>query len=133
MLIPAPYQDEHDQYLNNYTQSKQARIIGLGREVKALKSNGDIFPVELSVGEVKQSSHPKFTGFIHGISWRVKTHKGLLENRERLHHVSRLSNMGEKAAGIANEINQPLTAMAMHAITLLRKLNGQEPTCLLII
>jgi len=35
--------------------------------------------------------------------------------RERLAHVGRLSTLGEMAAGIAHEINQPLTAITIYA------------------
>ncbi|WP_405241759.1 PAS domain-containing sensor histidine kinase [Lentisalinibacter salinarum] len=39
----------------------------------------------------------------------------LASQRERLTHVARLSTMGEMAAGIAHEINQPLTAITTYA------------------
>ncbi len=41
--------------------------------------------------------------------------EALHHQRERLVHVGRLSTMGEFAAGIAHEINQPLTAIAAYA------------------
>lgn len=37
------------------------------------------------------------------------------QHRERLVHVSRLGTMGEMAAGIAHELNQPLTAISNYA------------------
>ena len=115
MLMPEPYQGSHDQYLHNYMHTHQARIIGIGREVKARKKNGDIFPIELSVGEVKDSSHKQFVGIIRDISERIKAHSDAVLNRERLAHVTRLSTMGEMAAGIAHEINQPLSAVSSYA------------------
>ncbi len=35
--------------------------------------------------------------------------------QERLTHVSRMATMGEMAAGIAHELNQPLSAIATYA------------------
>lgn len=115
VLMPEPYQKEHDQYLNHYMQTKEKRIIGMGREVKALKSNGDIFPIELSVGEVRYASHKQFVGIIRDISEQVKARSEAIDNRERLAHVTRLTTMGEMAAGIAHEINQPLSAITSYA------------------
>lgn len=115
MLMPEPYRKEHDQYLDNYMRTNQARIIGIGREVKACKKDGEIFPIELSVGEVKESSHKQFVGIIRDISDQVQARSDAIANRERLAHVTRLSTMGEMAAGIAHEINQPLSAVSSYA------------------
>ena len=115
MLMPEPYRKEHDQYLDNYMKTNQARIIGIGREVKACKKDGEIFPIELSVGEVKESSHKQFVGIIRDISDQVQARSDAIVNRERLAHVTRLSTMGEMAAGIAHEINQPLSAVSSYA------------------
>lgn len=115
MLMPQPYQSKHDQYLSNYMRTNEARIIGIGREVKARKNSGEIFPIELTVGEVQDSSHKQFVGIIRDISERVKARSDAILNRERLAHVTRLSTMGEMAAGIAHEINQPLSAISSYA------------------
>ena len=115
ILMPEPYHSEHDQYLNHYMKSNEKRIIGLGREVKARKQNGNIFPIELSVGEVEGSSHKQFVGIIRDISIQILARAEAINHRERLAHVTRLSTMGEMAAGIAHEINQPLTAVASYA------------------
>lgn len=115
MLMPNPYKAEHDQYIQNYIHSKHANIIGIGREVKATKANGDIFPIELSVGEVELANPPQFVGIIRDISDRIQTQADLAESRERLAQMTRLNTMGEMTAGIAHEVNQPLTAITSYA------------------
>jgi|GEM_PF-694711 len=48
-------------------------------------------------------------------------------HRERLAHVGRLSTLGEMAAGIAHEVNQPLTAISLYAQSCLRLLQADRP------
>ena len=128
ILMPEPYQGEHDKYIADYNKSRTAKIIGIGREVAACKKSGEVFPIYLSVGEVKESQKPQFVGIIRDISEQVKAQQDVKESRDRLTHVSRLSSMGELAAGIAHEINQPLTAVSTyaHACKLLLQKKGQS-------
>lgn len=68
MLMPSPYKDEHDGYLKRYLTTKEKRIIGSGREVEGLKSDGSTFPIYLSIGEVLLNEGQLFTGFIHDVT-----------------------------------------------------------------
>ncbi|PKG99591.1 nitrogen regulation protein NR(II) [Paraglaciecola sp. MB-3u-78] len=115
MLMPAPFSIEHDKYLSSYLASGEAKIIGRGRKVKGKKSNGEEFPIFLSVGEVKDTSHIQFVGIIRDISEQERDRIEARQSRERLSHASRLSSMGELAAGIAHEMNQPLSAISSYA------------------
>ena len=58
---------------------------------------------------------------------RVEAERRLSENRERLAEVSRLSVLGEMAAGIAHEVNQPLGAIANYAEACRIRLGGEGP------
>ncbi len=49
MLMPSDVANEHDNYVQRYLETKQARIIGIGREVVAMKKDGSLFPIFLSV------------------------------------------------------------------------------------
>jgi C4-dicarboxylate-specific signal transduction histidine kinase len=54
------------------------------------------------------------------IAQRVRAEDEAARLRERLAHVSRVASMGDMAAGIAHEINQPLTAIAAYAMACAR-------------
>lgn len=58
---------------------------------------------------------------------RIQTEATLREMRDALLRNSRATTMGEIAASIAHEINQPLTAMVTNAETGLRWLTGASP------
>ncbi len=110
-LMPSPYQDEHDGYMKRYLTTGEKRIIGSGRQVLARKKSGDIFPIDLAVGEVQLADGRMFAGFIKDASARHAAEQNVNELRRELLHVSRLSEMGEMASALAHELNQPLTAI----------------------
>ncbi len=110
-LMPDPYREAHDGYLERYLKTGERRIIGIGRDVLARKKNGDTFPIELAVGEVVLADRRQFAGFIRDSSARHAAEQSVNELRSELLHVSRLSELGEMASALAHELNQPLTAI----------------------
>ncbi len=115
MLMPEPYSSLHDEYVQSYMRSHVAKIIGIGRELFAQKKNGEVFPIYLAVSEIKEDAEVYFAGIIRDLTEQKAAQEALLEQREKLSQVARLSTMGEMTASIAHEINQPLTAIAMYA------------------
>ena len=112
MLMPAPYRESHDGYLQRYMSTGERRIIGIGRVVVGERRDGSTFPLELNVGEMKTGSQRFFTGFIRDLTESQKTEARLQELQSELVHVSRLTAMGEMASALAHELNQPLSAIA---------------------
>ena len=119
MLMPQPYRDNHDHYLKNYHTTGEARILGIGREVAGQRKDGTTFPMYLSVGKGLIAGKRLFVGIVHDLSALYREREGyearLLTLREELVHVARVSEMGQVSAGIAHELNQPLTAMLNYA------------------
>ncbi len=121
MLMPSPHQENHDDYLRHYMTTGERRIIGIGRVVAGLRKDGTTFPMELSVGEVMQGGRRLFTGFVRDLTQRQTTERRIQELQSELLHVSRLTEMGQMASGLAHELNQPLTA-ASNYLQALRRL-----------
>ena len=112
MLMPSPYREQHDGYIERYLTTGERRIIGIGRVVVGERKDGSTFPMELSVGEMKSGKDRYFTGFIRDLSERQKTESRLQELQSELVHISRLTAMGEMASTLAHELNQPLSAIS---------------------
>ena len=114
VLMPEPYDDKHDAYINNYIESGNAKVIGIGREILGKRHDGSVFPIGLSVGEIPTGGQPKFVGIIRDITERKESEEEMHHARERLSQFGRLSTLGEMAAGLAHELNQPLTAISTY-------------------
>ncbi|MCU0863979.1 MAG: PAS domain S-box protein [Planctomycetes bacterium] len=104
MLMPQPYRDEHDGYLRRYLSTGEKRIIGIGREVIGRRRDGSEFPIDLSVGEGTSVGRRFFTAVIRDITDRK-------EMQTKLAQTERLAAVGELAAGVAHEINNPINTV----------------------
>jgi two-component system sensor kinase FixL len=83
LLMPSPHRQAHDGYLANYIRTGEAKIIGIGREVSGRRKDGSVFPMDLSVSEVKLANRRAFTGFIRDITERKQLEKEILEISDR--------------------------------------------------
>lgn len=124
ILMPSPYRESHDGYLERYLRTGERRIIGIGRVVVGERKDGSTFPMELAVGEMRSSNQRFFTGFIRDLTERQKTEARLQELQTELVHISRLTAMGEMASTLAHELNQPLAAIANYLKGSRRLLDG---------
>jgi two-component system, LuxR family, sensor kinase FixL len=126
-LMAGPDRSAHDEHLARYGVTRVPHIIGRGREVEARRKDGSVFPVLLSVGAVAGAEPPRFVGFLQDISFRRRSEEETHRLQERLTHVSHLTTVGEMSAGIAHELNQPLTAVANYAQACDRLLGMPDP------
>lgn len=126
-LMPEPYRSGHPTYMQRYLESGEAHIIGRGREAQARKSDGRIFPVWISVGEAVYDSRRHYVGIIRDLTEQRAAEREQRSLEGRLAHVGRFSLMGEMAAGIAHEINQPLSAIATYSQAAKRLLAEKLP------
>jgi len=68
MLMPAPYREEHDGYVDRYRRTNEPHIIGVGREVSGQRKDGTTFPMYLSVGAGTLAGKRIFVGIIHDLT-----------------------------------------------------------------
>lgn len=143
-LMPSPYREEHDDYLQHYHDTRERRIIGIGREVVGQRKDGSTFPIYLSVSEFAVDGRKFFTGIVHDITKLKAAERQLTEMntmleekvRERTRELreaqaelvrkEKLATLGQISAGIAHEIRNPLNAVKTSAYFLLHAQNPAE-------
>ena len=68
MLMPDPDRSRHREYMRRYLDGGEPHIIGVGREVTAIRKDGKPLQLYLSIGEFTLEGRRKFTGILHDIS-----------------------------------------------------------------
>lgn len=129
MLMPPPYQEEHDGYLAAYHGTGTPKAIGRVREVQARRRNGEIFPIELSVSEARVADQVIYSAFIRDVSERRAMESALSEARRLAEQRERLADIGAITARIVHDLGNPLAGLSMQAQLIHRRVtrNPERP------
>ncbi len=148
ILMPSPYREDHDKYVASYLASGEKKIIGIGREVVGLRKDGSIFPIDLSVAETRLSDRRVFIGTIRDITVRKQAEEAVAKSNQvleraladlhekteelrtmtqQLWQAAKLASVGELAASIAHELNNPLATVVLRVESVLTRTPADDP------
>jgi PAS domain S-box-containing protein len=95
-------------------------------EMEAKRSNGERFPIRLSLSAVKLGDSTSYTAFIADLSEIKRAESELAKQRAVLTSSAKMSSLGEMAGGIAHEINNPLASIRILSAEI-RELVAETP------
>lgn len=129
MLMPDPFQHEHDQYIARFLATRQAKIIGIGREVIATRKDGGQFPIHLAVSEIVQDKQTFFVGYIRDLS-QYKAAEQAMQSQMLMNE--RLAAIGQTVSGLTHESRNALQRSHACLAELELDLAGM-PNCLTLV
>lgn len=87
ILMPEEHSAHHDSYIKKYLDTREARIIGTGRELEGVKKDGSRFPFRLSVEMLTMGEDLRFIGILHDMTEIREKERQLEVSRRQLHAV----------------------------------------------
>jgi len=124
-LVATSFYREFDRYFQRSRGPENPPTASL--ELNGCDKQDREFPIVLSMRAILDLEEKKHVMLIRDLTEQRRAEREVREQRDMLAHVDRLNTLGEMAAGIAHEINQPLTAISMYAQSGLRFLRRPEP------
>jgi two-component system sensor kinase FixL len=121
MLMPDPDKSRHDSYLTNYQETGHRKIIGIGREVMALRKNGTTFPIHLSVSQVILNNRIIFTGILHDLSAQKAAEEKVRRYAKELERSN--SELQDFAYVSSHDLQEPLRKIRAFGDRLKREVN----------
>lgn len=105
VLMPEPHRSRHDQYIADYIQTGNGKILGVGpREVMGRHKSGAAIPLEIAISEMRPGQERKFVGVARDISERK-------EAERRLQQSQKMETVGQLTGGIAHDFNNMLVVI----------------------
>jgi|GEM_PF-5289796 len=83
MLMPSPYQEHHDGYLDHYNRTGEKKIMGKGREVQGRRKNSSVFPLALGVSQIYVDGQRQFIGIVRDITEEKQAKEALQQGKQR--------------------------------------------------
>jgi PAS domain S-box-containing protein len=112
VLATGPTHHQAESFLERYHAGGKSHVSDATRVLYARRRDNSLLPVDLWMDEIDDGLQPLYTGFLRDLTEKSAAEEPLGEMRGQLLHISRLSAMGEMAAELAHELNQPLAAAA---------------------
>src|SRR6266404_4908138 len=114
-LIPERFRDRHVGYRDGFLSEPSTRAMGAGRDLFGRRKDGSEFPVEVGLNPIHTTEGLSVLASVIDITARKQAElEHQLQNME-LARVGRVAVMGELAASLAHEVNNPIGAMVANA------------------
>ncbi len=127
LIVPPAHRQAHADGLARLKANGQPRILGQRIEIEAMRANGDIFPVELTVSEVRLPDRRLFTASLRDLTPAKEAAAEIRRQRDALHQSEKMAAFGSLLAGVAHELNNPLSIVIGNALMLADEAEDNAP------
>ena len=118
MMMPLRYRQLHESGMQRYRETATPHVIGRTVELHGLRSDGQEFPVELSLSRWQASGEDFFTGIIRDVTERHAASAALRRSKHSLERSNarlreRNQQLQEFAYAASHDLQEPLRKIAI--------------------
>src|SRR5213083_2886214 len=114
-LIPERFRDRHAGYRKGFLSQPSSRAMGAGRDLFGRRKDGSEFPVEVGLNPIHTTEGLFVLASVIDITARKQAELEHERQNIELVRVGRVAVMGELAASLAHEVNNPIGAIVVNA------------------
>jgi two-component system NtrC family sensor kinase len=118
LIVPDHLKAAHEAGMARYRASREPRVLGRRVEMEARCKDGRVIPVELAITEVNLLDRRLFTANLRDLSAQRAAAAEIERQKEALHQSEKLAAIGSLLAGVAHELNNPLSILLGQATML---------------
>ena len=118
IIVPEHLRARHAHGFARYMATGEAHVLGRRMEIEGLRADGAIFPLELAITEVRLPDRRLFTAYLRDLTTAHAARAEIQQSRDALHQSEKMAAFGSLLAGVAHELNNPLSIVIGNALML---------------
>jgi two-component system NtrC family sensor kinase len=128
LVVPPSLRQRHADGFARYLRTGERSVIGRRIEIEAMRASGETFPVELTITEIRLPERRLFTAHLRDLTAARAAQAEILRQREALHQSEKMAAFGSLLAGVAHELNNPLSIVIGNAMMLAEEAEQTAPS-----
>lgn len=109
LIVPGEFRSAHKAGMKKFKETGKGPVLGKRIEIVAMRSSGEVFPVELAITPIKIGDHHVFTAYLRDITERKQVEEETQKAKEAAEDASRAKS--EFLANMSHEIRTPLNGI----------------------
>lgn len=127
LIVPPAMRPRHDQGFSRFLEGGGSCMLGRRVELEAMRADGSVFPAEIAITEVRLPERRLFTATLRDLTKAREAAAEIERQRAALQQSERLAAFGSLLAGVAHELNNPLSIVLGSALILQEQAEQENP------